>query len=346
VIDDRLRSVDAVIAVRVTGGGRTETWSMRPGERPDASEIVAGIVGAAKRVAHGRRRVGITTGFGEPSPARALAEDLGDIYDVTAIDWDNQPEAVASVDCLIVNGPVHPVSDAARRALDARVVAGRAVLLLVRALAFTPEGAAYVGRVAPHGLDPLLNAWGFNVWPGMIADRHNGLPATLPLGGVEVPAQAYFPLAQVLAGQPSEPLAHLHYVALPFASPVSLTSVAEDPPAVIPLLRFSPLSFNINAPVEITADLRLADPDAPGPGLYGAAAAIGAFHSAFSRASSPPGTRLVVVGDADLVGDEIQETEARLHLEMYGNGFRAVHQLVDWVIVTDPGQGPKVHESP
>lgn len=193
-----------------------ERLALPAGEgRLDAGELEAGIVTRLLRLAHGRKKIGITSGHGEDGwEGLADAElGLGASYDPVRVDW-SAPRSFDTVDALVIDGPRGPLPRPGLVAVEALRASGRPILYLVD------------DAVDPRLLEPV----GFRVVPGTLVDPVNGTPFQRD-GGIALSAA---PLAQVLAGAPGDPLARLHYVSVPLA--VALLA----PDGARPLLRTSP----------------------------------------------------------------------------------------------------------
>jgi len=96
-----------------------------------------------KRLSPGKKKAGVTVGFGEPQQTQLLSVPevgLVDLYDVVPINWATGPRELANVDVLIVNGPTDKVSDAARYHLDQYLMSGKPVLFLIRGVKWSGGG--------------------------------------------------------------------------------------------------------------------------------------------------------------------------------------------------------------
>jgi len=338
-----------------------------------------------KRLSPGKKKAGVTVGFGEPQQTQLLSVPevgLVDLYDVVPINWATGPRELANVDVLIVNGPTDKVSDVARYHLDQYLMSGKPVLFLIRGVKWSGGGnqqmdmmgqeEPYMGMPAQHGLDDLLGAYGFAVAQNTVIDVKNTAAGAILLGGQPLTLYGFFPIAQSLAVGEGDILQGIRAVVMPFTSSVTLVgplgkgAAAPDAPRVRPLLSTLATSFRQGDLMIITRDLRLKRPadDAFGPNVV-AYAAEGKFKSFFAdkprpegvdvapppkpepgeenMSAPPPGetvkespvtTRVIVMGSSEVVDDKLVVAFKTLGpmAQDYVNGFRAVHNMVDWLV--------------
>lgn len=267
-----------------------------------------------KRLGSGKKRVGITTGFGE-GQAQALGSPgvnvlgarvgLGDLYDVQPVNWQKEPQAIDSLDILVVNGPTAKVSEAAKYHLDQFIMRGKPVLFLTSGMRWQAGGnqqmqqagadmseQPYIGLPLDNGLDDLLAGYGIQVGKDVIFDDEHFARGWLPpgaQGGYQ--KDGLSPFAEALPRGPKQVLAGLQLVAVPFASTLTLTGDLASPPAedeVIPLLRTAPSSYVHKDMIALMKEQKGPVQQAgQGPFLVGVAVS-GTWKSAFAGKAAPP----------------------------------------------------------
>lgn len=261
-----------------------------------------------RRIGYGKKRVGVTQGFGEPPSFKALELEgrdvgggvkigLGDLYEVVPVNWAQEPRALDGVDVLIVNGPSERVSEAAQYHLDQFLMQGKPVIFLVRGMKWEPSGGAemqfqpqadmpFLGTPVDHGLGELLATYGFEVGKDVILDPQNAAPGAIPLGQEWVRTGIFFPAVRVLEGGEHEILQGFDDMALPFASTVKLVGPLEGKKAgklegggeLFPLFVTYPTSYAKSEVMLVTRQTKVPPPTVrpdgkpeKGPYLAGAA---------------------------------------------------------------------------
>jgi ABC-2 type transport system permease protein len=323
-----------------------------------------------KRLAVGKKKVAVTTGFGEPPQAQWLSGDratelgirlgLGDLFEVTPVDWSKDPQGLLAADVIIVNGPQTKVSDAAKLTLDQAIMDGKGVLFLVQGMSWQAGGGQqqqmmmqeaeqpYIGMPGDGALADLLAHYGFEVGKDVVMDVQNSTITAIPPGGGGKGFIGFAPAAKSLASGEREILAGIQGIYVPFASSLKLVGpLAGGSTAdltVTKLLETPSTSFLKTEMMAITEQYRLgSEPKPDGPHLV-AAAVSGKWRSFYSqppvgvpvpegglKAESPVNTRIAVVTSPAIVADTTL-ADIRITREIgYVNGFVAAHNLVDWL---------------
>jgi len=283
-----------------------------------------------KRLGFGKKKVGVTQGFGEPEQAQILTAPggldvvpgmkigLGDLYDVTAVNWKENPKAIEEQDVIIVNGPTDKVSEAAKYHLDQAIMRGKPVLFLVGGMRWQSGGGQqpqipgmeeadqpFIGMPNDPGLFDLLEGYGFKVNQDVVIDGRNSGAMLIPpgsRGGLLVP-RGLAPYAASLQKGEKQMLEGIDIVALPLPSTMTLVGALadnKDPDLqVMKLFETSPQSWTRNEVLAITREINLKPADEKrGPYLLGAAAS-GKFKSGFAEKGPPAGVDLTMVPAAD-----------------------------------------------
>ncbi len=270
-----------------------------------------------QRLGYGKKKIGITTGFGEPQKTQVLDLDgrevipgmkfgLGDIYEVVHVDWAKDPKEIDAVDVLIVNGPTRKVNDAAKYHLDQFIMRGKPALLLVRGISWESGGnqgmppqmqadQPYVGMPADHGLGDLLESYGFKVNANTIIDARYTARGLIPPGNPAMMGVGLFPLGQVLQAGPREMLQGIQAIVAPWASSIELVGPLADKGqaagiTVTPLVASSDVAIAREGVMALTRDFKLqpSSADKKGPFLM-AVAAVGKWKSFFEGKAVPEG---------------------------------------------------------
>ncbi len=267
-----------------------------------------------KRMAYGKKKVGITTGFGEPPGAQVLLQGeqygvgelaLTDIYETSTVNWAQEPQKIDALDVLIVNGPTEKVSDAALYRLDQFVMKGKPVLFLASGMRWQGAGQQqmqlvegpqpYVGMPNEGGVTAILKSYGFEIGPNVILDSRNFdffAPPGSPRGMLY---KFLAPVARSEQAGSGQILQGIEGVLVPLASTLKLVGPLEKPgdeTTVIPLLRTQETSWiwpqqvlAISGDLEVQSQIGKA-----GTGPYLVAAAVkGRFKSYFEGKPIPPG---------------------------------------------------------
>ncbi len=314
--DDKFEQVPMYFHVVFTHLDKKEVWTPSGGFSLEGLEYE--FSSRIKRLGFGKKKVGITTGFGEPAQAQVLSLDgrelvpgvkfgLGDLYEVQPIDWSKEPASMDGVDILVVNGPKARVSDAAKYALDQYIMSGKPVLFLQGGIKWETSGQQpgmppemqqpdqpYVGMPLDNNLGDLLEKYGFKIHNDTVIDTRNSARGLIPPGKPDGQARGFFPLAKSLASGSKEMLAGIDVVAMPWTSTIELVGplaggkMAEG--EVIPLLSTLPTALTREGMIAITREFKLASNPADKRGAQLVAIAVaGKFPSYYAGKPVPEG---------------------------------------------------------
>lgn len=324
--DDSFEQVPMYFHVVFSHLDKKEVWTPAQGFALEGLEY--DFTTRIRRLGFGKKKVGVTTGFGEPAETQILSAPgadvlpgvkvgLGDLYEVSPIDWSKEPKKLADMDVIIVNGPTEKVSDAAKYHLDQAIMKGKPVLFLVSGMRWQTGGGQqqipgmeqpdqpYLGMTGDNGLDDLLSTYGFEVGKNVILDLRNSARGWIPPGSRQgMLARGVFPYAKSLQGGDKGMLAGIEVIPAPFASTLKLVGAlasagAEGDTKVLKLLETSPTSWARSDLLAITRELELkADDKAAGPFLVGAAASA-TFKSLYADKPVPEGVDLTPAPPAE-----------------------------------------------
>jgi ABC-type uncharacterized transport system involved in gliding motility auxiliary subunit len=316
VKDDENKQVPAYFHVVFQYLDKKEIWSIKQGRDLDLEGMEYEFSSRIRRLSAGKKKIGITQGFGESQAFQAISQPgvdvgqgvrlgLADLYDVTPVDWNKKPSSIRDVDILIVDGPTQHVSDVAKYELDQFVMAGKPVVFLMKGMDFKssqnqmqammqPDAdSPYIGQPVDSGLDDLLQHWGFQVEKNVILDGKMSVPGVVPLGNPPLLTNVFFPKVQVLSGDRNGVLDGIPGLIMPYASVVKLVPPLDKDSAdykVQALARTSPYSFAHGDMLVLTRQTVTIDAKGQpkGPFLVGAAAA-GPWPSFYADKPKPAG---------------------------------------------------------
>jgi ABC-type uncharacterized transport system involved in gliding motility auxiliary subunit len=327
-----------------------------------------------KRLASGKKKVAVTTGFGEPAQAQGLSAPgvdmfrglgvkigLGDLYEVTPVDWAKDPKALGDADIIIVNGPTQKISDGAKFALDQAVMNGKAVFVVMQGFAWQAGGGQqqmmmqqeeqpYIGMPNAPPLGDWLEHYGFKIGEDVVLDGKNATRGMIPPGSGNrgmLAQGGFFPAARSLQTGEREILAGIQGIYLPFPSSLTLVGpLANGTTETVTVLRlFETLetSFVRTEMMAITPQFKWTEGEGKRPVLVGAAAS-GTFKAFYAqppagvappegglKTESPPSTRIAVVTSPGMFADAtLMDVQATMEIGWL-NGFVAAHNIVDWL---------------
>lgn len=300
----------------------------------DLSTLEYDITSAIRRMTQEEKPIaGFLSGHGEPNPMqdmRTFYQDLGRNYDVRTVTVQEDTVQGAQLeprpDVLVVAAPTDTLPEAHLQALDAYLMdGGRIALLLNRVQADLQVGQASVLSV---GLEPLLDAYGVAVQDNLVMDEQSSVVTMQRQQGFFTLAQQIeYPLFPVATTFNSNNMMvnRLREVMFYYVSALDTSQAPPEGVTVEPLIFSSDRSgiqqgFFMLQPMQNTGRL------AGGP--YPVAAAYtGTFPSAFEAGRQSPSTRLVVVGDGDLINESIVGA-------IPGNIEFGLN-MVDWLIQDD-----------
>jgi len=260
---------------------------------------------------------------------------LGQLYDVSPVNMATGGTLDADLDAIVVLGGKTPYPEAAQRAIDDFVMSGKAAAFLLPPV--VPDLKTLEATPTSDGLRPLVASYGVTIDPGLVLDA---ACATIQIaeqrGFMQIRQPVRYPFIPLLASLAAEhPVARgIGQVVFPFTSPASITQSADSEVEARVVARSSDRSWVQEPPYNLDPRQRwtlegLGEPIArdlvvtlkgPIPSHFDAAG--GAASSAPRRS---PGSRLVVAGGDDFIGDQFlaQSNEALLM------------NLVDWMVMDD-----------
>lgn len=300
---DNMQLKNAYMGVAIQYGGERETIPLVQ----DLSTLEYDITSAIRRLTRDELPVvGFLSGHGESNPTQTmqtLDRELRRNYDVQTVTVQNGALSPRP-DALMIVAPADTIPGDHLRALDTYLMeGGRIGLFLNMVSADLQVGQATELSV---GLEPLLNAYGVGLINNLIMDEQSAMVTVQRQEGPFTFAQQIeyplFPVSTTM--NPNNMMVNrLRDVMFYFVSSIDTATVVPEGVQMERLILSSNQSgvqqgFFMLQPNNTTATL------SGGPYIL-AAAYTGSFPSAFSSGQQSVPTRLVVVGDGDVLNETL-----------------------------------------
>lgn len=262
---------------------------------------------------------------------------LGQLFDVTTLNLDMEPEIAEDVDAIVVLGPKAPFTGAQAATIDAFVSSGRSAAFLLNAV--VPDLQTMQAVPTDHGLADLLATYGVTIGEGLVVDAECAtINVQQQRGFMRIAQPVNYPLMPLPRSlDPEHPLTRgLAQVAFPFSSPLSLALPADSKAKGEVLVRSSAKSFVQLPPYNLDPFQRWTPDMVQDEGskgllitLSGALKAAGASESASSDPadadSEAASARVLVSGGASFVSDQF----------MSKTNEAFVLNLIDWLVLDE-----------
>ncbi len=322
---DNVQLRNVWMGLSIEYGGERETVPVIE----DLSTLEYDITSAIRRLARGTLpTVAFLAGHGEPSPESAmptLQRELSRNYRVTTTSgaggrFEPRPDA------LVVMAPTDSLDADALRALDAYVMAGGRVALLVNRI----ETDLQQGRAWPVsvGLDSLMAGWGMGISENLVMDRQSSaITVQRQQGFFQISQQIEYPFFPIVTrfSQDNPMVSRLRDVLFYFVSSVD-TSVVVPAGVDREILAWSTDQAALQEGFFLIQPMGAAFPMEEGPFPL-AASYSGTFPSAFEAGRTGLPARVVLVGDGDFLNERIVGA-------IPGNVDLGLN-LVDWLVQDD-----------
>ena len=322
---DNVQFKNAYMGVAIEYGGERETVPVVQ----DLSTLEYDITSAIRRLTRDDQpSVGFLTGHGEPAPSsdmQNLNQGLQRNYAVSTVSVQDGALS-ASPNALVIAAPADSLRDDELRALDAYVMqGGRVAFLLNRVEANLQAGQATAQSV---GLEPLLAAYGMGLRENLIMDRQSS-PVTVQRqqGFFNIAQQIeypFFPIATSFS-EDNMMVSRLREMMFYYVSEVD-TSVSLPQGVEREALIYSSAQAGRQQGFFMIQPMGQQFPLNEGPFVL-AAAYSGTFPSLFEAGRTSLPTRMVLVGDGDLINERVVGANA-------GNISFALN-MVDWLVQDD-----------
>lgn len=278
-------------------------------------------------------RIAFLEGHGEWSDELLtdLMQELAKSYQVDRGTLNAQPGILDPYSCVVIAGPAGRFSESDKYVLDQYIMKGGRVLWLLDAVNVNFDSLAVgytLGLPNQLNLEDMLFRYGVRINPMLVRDiQCSMLPVNLALAGNKPDFQlapwVYYPVVSPAGTHPI--VKNINPVWLRFASAID-TLQGRSEIKKTPLLQSSAMSGLLQTPAIITlheVNTALNPTDLANPNQILAVLLEGEFESVFKNRmldeyfTTPPAqslqkskpTKMIVVADADLVRNELVQTE-------------------------------------
>ena len=291
-----------------------------------------------------KKKIGLLSSEGELSAQQGLQLVHRVVQDFELKPLDLTKETPGDdLDALLVIGPRKAFNDKAKHDIDAFLMKGKSVAFFVDGMVIeTPNQMQMqlpgmdqpkIGRANDVNLNDQLEKYGVKVGADMILDDQNTI-GLVQVGQQDFPANhpVFVAIKQSGLASDSPITGHMKALIDPFASSVELVGALKEgkEPDVKALALFSSSAhswkqsgfflFNPQAEPQRTTEA----------GPFPLAFTIeGKIKSAYGEASAPAGTRLLVVGDSDMLND--QHLRAMQVVPAYRSNLLFFLNTLDWL---------------
>ena len=223
---------------------------------------------------------------------------LGEIYNVSVVDYATDKKIIDGLDILIIIGPKEKFNNDELKAIDAFLMGGGSLIILADGVK-VEQGL--LANKNDTGLNKILESYGVKLNENLVLDVNNGM-ASFSQGFVTFSTNyPYWPkIVKSGFDQNNPAVSRLESLVLPWASTID---VAPDKTKDMPVSYLAVTSdqamavadnFNLQPQAEISGGVR---------GKFNLAVSLtGKFVSPFNKASSKAG-HLILVGDSDFIRD-------------------------------------------
>lgn len=233
----------------------------------------------------------------------AAYKNLGEIYDVSAINFTTEKKIPDNFETLIIIGPKEKFNDEELKAIDLFLMRGGSLVILINGV--TVEQGLSADK-NDTGLNKILESYGLRLNNNLVLDSSNGL-ASFSQGFVTFSVNyPYWPkIIKSGFDQNNAAVAKLEGLVLPWASSIDVLidkfpSSADQAIAVSYLARTTDQAVTVADNFNLSPQARISNGQS---GKFNLAVSLaGKFKSAFNNPSLKPG-RMVLVGDSDFISD-------------------------------------------
>jgi len=297
---DKMQIVRGYLGIAIQYGDKNETIPVVQETRNLEYQVTLAI---KKVTSEEMATIGFVTSNGTAdleNEISAAYKALQELYQARPVDLSTTEEVPADINTLIIIGPKEQFEESQLKAIDAFLIKGGSLLILIDGVKVEEGMIASVNDV---GLNSLLENYGIKLNHNLVLDVSNSM-ASFTQGFLTFSTNYPFWPKVVKNGfdQENTAVAKLESLVLPWASSLEVLTDKIDATNQISYLARTTNSawaqsenFNLNPQQAFTM--------AGGSNQYTLAASIfGKFNSAYGDNSTETG-RLIVVGDSDFVKD-------------------------------------------
>lgn len=244
--------------------------------------------------------IGFWQGNGAASAQEVSAayKKLGEIYNVTLVNYAADKKITNDLDTLIIIGPKEKFNDSELKAIDNFLMNGGSLVILVDGV---KVDQGLLANKNDLGLNKILESYGVKLNENLVLDANNGL-ASFNQGFVTFTTNYPFWPKVIKSGfdQNNPVIARLESLVLPWASTIDVSLDKTKDIAV------SYLALTSDKAMAVADNFKLEPQAQISNGIRGkfnlAVALSGKFKSPFNQTSSKAG-HLILVGDSDFIRD-------------------------------------------
>lgn len=311
-----------------------------------------------KRMTQKKRKIAFTTGHGESETSQgfqAIKEDMEKEYELTSVN-PSQAEIGADVDLLVVGGPKQALDEKALREIDKYLMKGKGAIILADGMAMTSPGQQgmqmggmgqiKMGQPNNHGMEKMLEAYGFKVNQDFIFEPQSNTPGPVNMNGRMMLMNApVYVVSGIEEQKDLSIVSGLRGVVLPYPSSLDLVGPLKDGKAangkLWKLAGSTKEAWRHTGFFVLTPTTDFTPGKERGPFAFGYAYA-GQLKTAFpdpaaaapvSGQTAPPQeakVRLVVMADSDFANDEFVGLARHPLLQSYATGAALMFNAISW----------------
>jgi len=304
--NDKYQVVNGYLGMVIKYGDKTQAIPVIQ----DTNGLEYEVTSAIKKVTSNQiAAIGFWQGNGTADTTNEIStayKGLGQLYDVRSVDFATDKTIPSDLNTLIIVGPTQKFTDDELKAIDAFVMRGGSLMVLL-------DGVTVSNNLTANKNDPSLNklltAYGVTVNNDLVLDASNGI-ASFTQGFMSFATNYPFwpKVIKQDFDQTNVATAKLESVVLPWVSSLSIQPDKTKENNVSYLMkttnraRLETDNFNLNPQANFSSLGQT--------GQYDLAVAIsGKFISAYNQATSGS-ARLIVVGDSDFIHDNFSNNNS------------------------------------
>ncbi len=234
--------------------------------------------------------------------ARKFYKGLEDLYKVEEIDLKAEDVVMDNIDTLVMFGPREPFEEAELEKIDAFVMSGRPLIVLMDGVLIDPRTGPYRNKI---GFDSLLNKYGVKLNKNLIADVSNSM-VSIPTGlfNVNINYALWPKVVKKNFDQDNAVVSSLESLTLPWVSSIDIVeeNIDKDKVDISIMARSTKDACAQNATFNI--DPQAKTTDCEDTRQYDLAVSLaGELKSAFEEGRSAE-AKVMVVADSDFPTDQ------------------------------------------
>jgi len=334
-----------------------QTESIPQVARPEGLEYQ--LTSLIKRMTQKKHKIAFTTGHGEADTNQgfqAIKQDMEKEYDLSTVN-PSQAEIGADIDLLVVGGPKQPLDEKALREIDKFLMKGKGVIVLADGMAMSSPnaqgmdpsamGQIKMGQPNNHGMDKLLEAYGFKVNQDFIFEPQANTPGPVNINGRTMLMNApVYVVAGMEAQKDLSIVSGMRGAVLPYPSSLDLVGPLKDGKAangqLWKITGSTKEAWRHTGFFVLTPTSDFTPSKERGPFAFGYAFS-GQLKTAFPDPTATPAisgqpaaspqeakVRLVVMADSDFANDEYVGLARHPILQSFATGAALMFNSISW----------------